>query len=180
MSTRLTKGANTSLTGPRPDLRTLLVGVGWRSTSAAQWTIEVTVLLCDDRNHVPSQAYVLSADEVPSAPATPVQGPDAEQFEVDLAAIPDYVQAVLFAASISHAQQRRQTFGQLADIYLRLADLADGTELARFDIDHDCAGETALALAEIYRHGSGWKVRAIGQGWAEGLSGLRADYGAHG
>lgn len=183
MSKRLTKGANTSLTGPRPDLRHLLVGIGWRSTSAAEWTIDITVLLCDDRNHVPSEAYVLPAETVPSGgpgQAVPVQGPDAEQFEVDLTSIPDYLQSVLFAASIAHAEQRRQTFGQLADIYLRLVDLADGTELARFDIEHDCAGETALALAEIYRHGTQWKVRAIGQGWADGLAGLRADYGAHG
>lgn len=201
MTKRLTKGANTSLTGPRPQLNRLLVGIGWRSTSAAPWNIDVTVLLCDDRNHVPSAAYVIPAGQVadatsgpapaatsgldlsaPAAPAggapVPVQGPDHEQFEVDLRSVPGYVQSVVFAASIVDAERHRQTFGQLADIYLRLVDLADGTELARFDIEHDCSGETALALAEIYRKDAEWKLRAIGQGWASGMDGLRADYGA--
>ena len=199
MTKRLTKGANISLTGPRPQVGRLLVGIGWRSTSAAPWTIDLTVLLCDDRNHVPSAAYVIPAGQVTpatsgaapasggldlSAPApdagapVPVQGPDHEQFEVDLRSVPGYVQSVVFAAHIVDAERRRQTFGQLADIYLRLVDLSDDTELARFDIEHDCSGETALALAEIYRKGTEWKLRAIGQGWASGMDGLRADYGA--
>lgn len=198
MTKRLTKGANTSLTGPRPGLGRVLVGIGWRSTSAAPWTIDITVLLCDDRNHVPSAAYVIPAGQVtpatsagaaagldltspaPAGAADPVavQGPDHEQFEIDLHAVPGYIQSVVFAAAIVDAAERRQTFGQLADIYLRLVDLADGSELARFDIDHDCSGETALALAEIYRKDAEWKMRAIGQGWASGMQGLRTDYGA--
>ncbi|MEH0612318.1 TerD family protein [Streptomyces scabiei] len=39
------------------------------------------------------------------------------------------------------------------------------------------AGETVVVLAELYRRGDGWKVRAVGQGYASGLSGLAMDYG---
>nr|WP_242900878.1 TerD family protein [Actinomadura terrae] len=38
-------------------------------------------------------------------------------------------------------------------------------------------GETVAVLLELYRRGAGWKVRAVGQGWASGLAGLAADYG---
>ncbi|MBT2213848.1 TerD family protein [Actinomadura sp. NEAU-AAG7] len=38
-------------------------------------------------------------------------------------------------------------------------------------------GETVAVLLELYRRGDGWKVRAVGQGWASGLAGLAADYG---
>ncbi|MEH0415881.1 TerD family protein [Streptomyces scabiei] len=34
-----------------------------------------------------------------------------------------------------------------------------------------------MVLAELYRRGDGWKVRAVGQGYASGLSGLAMDYG---
>ncbi|WP_328370642.1 CAP domain-containing protein [Streptomyces sp. NBC_00445] len=37
--------------------------------------------------------------------------------------------------------------------------------------------ETVLLLAEIYRRGSGWKLRALGQGYADGLAGLARDFG---
>lgn len=37
--------------------------------------------------------------------------------------------------------------------------------------------ETLLLLAEIYRRGDGWKLRALGQGYADGLAGLARDFG---
>uniref|UniRef100_UPI004055CE60 TerD family protein n=1 Tax=Streptomyces sp. SID1121 TaxID=3425888 RepID=UPI004055CE60 len=37
--------------------------------------------------------------------------------------------------------------------------------------------ETVLLLAEIYRRGSGWKLRALGQGYADGLAGIARDFG---
>ncbi|MEV0318239.1 CAP domain-containing protein [Streptomyces sp. NPDC050658] len=37
--------------------------------------------------------------------------------------------------------------------------------------------ETVLLIAEIYRRGPGWKLRAIGQGYADGLAGVARDFG---
>ncbi|MCA1217571.1 CAP domain-containing protein [Streptomyces sp. 8L] len=37
--------------------------------------------------------------------------------------------------------------------------------------------ETVLLLAEVYRRGSGWRLRALGQGYADGLAGVARDYG---
>ncbi|MFF2779421.1 TerD family protein [Streptomyces sp. NPDC058052] len=54
----------------------------------------------------------------------------------------------------------------------------DGTPVARYDVT-DAAGETAMVLAELYRRAGGWKFRAVGQGWADGLEGLATDHGVH-
>jgi uncharacterized protein YkwD/stress response protein SCP2 len=37
--------------------------------------------------------------------------------------------------------------------------------------------ESVLLLVELYRRGEGWKVRALGQGYADGLAGLARDFG---
>ncbi|WP_327726424.1 CAP domain-containing protein [Streptomyces sp. NBC_00487] len=37
--------------------------------------------------------------------------------------------------------------------------------------------ETVLLLAELYRRGGGWKLRALGQGYADGLAGVARDFG---
>lgn len=37
--------------------------------------------------------------------------------------------------------------------------------------------ETVLLLAEVYRRGTEWKLRALGQGYADGLAGLVRDFG---
>ncbi|MEU9999053.1 TerD family protein [Streptomyces sp. NPDC050848] len=52
----------------------------------------------------------------------------------------------------------------------------DGTSVARYDVT-DAGGETAMVLAELYRRAGGWKIRAVGQGWLNGLAGLARDYG---
>ncbi|WP_026310998.1 CAP domain-containing protein [Parafrankia elaeagni] len=37
--------------------------------------------------------------------------------------------------------------------------------------------QTALQIAECYRRGGRWKIRALGQGYADGLAGLARDFG---
>ncbi|MDT0482073.1 MULTISPECIES: CAP domain-containing protein [Streptomyces] len=53
---------------------------------------------------------------------------------------------------------------------------AGGRPLARFAPARP-RQETVLLLAEIYRRGDGWKLRALGQGYADGLAGLARDFG---
>lgn len=38
---------------------------------------------------------------------------------------------------------------------------------------------TALVLAEIYRRDGGWRLRAVGQGYHDGLAGLARDFGVN-
>jgi stress response protein SCP2 len=38
-------------------------------------------------------------------------------------------------------------------------------------------GETVALLAEVYRRAAAWRVRAVGQGYADGLAGLARDFG---
>lgn len=41
----------------------------------------------------------------------------------------------------------------------------------------DLTGIRAAVLMEVYRRAGGWKVRAVGMGWASGLAGLATDHG---
>lgn len=52
----------------------------------------------------------------------------------------------------------------------------EGRVLARFSPPRPTS-ETVLLLAELYRRDAGWKVRALGQGYAEGLAGVARDFG---
>ncbi|PKT74689.1 stress protein [Streptomyces populi] len=53
---------------------------------------------------------------------------------------------------------------------------ADGRALARFTPPRP-QRETVLLLAELYRRGTAWKLRALGQGYADGLAGVARDFG---
>ncbi|MFD5158583.1 CAP domain-containing protein [Streptomyces hawaiiensis] len=65
--------------------------------------------------------------------------------------------------------------GRLPSPTLHLADTG-GHLLARFTPPRP-RQETVLLLAELYRRGDRWKLRALGQGYADGLAGLARDFG---
>ncbi|MGW3286281.1 CAP domain-containing protein [Streptomyces sp. NPDC001002] len=65
--------------------------------------------------------------------------------------------------------------GRLPAPALHLTD-PGGRQLARFAPPRP-QQETVLLLAEIYRRGGTWKLRALGQGYADGLAGIARDFG---
>ncbi|MFQ3561735.1 TerD family protein [Streptomyces gramineus] len=62
-------------------------------------------------------------------------------------------------------------------ILLYDASAPDGEPLAHFDIRPETGAETALICGELYRRGEGWKFRALGEGYSNGLKGLATDFG---
>ncbi|MFC9680936.1 CAP domain-containing protein [Streptomyces sp. NPDC056948] len=67
------------------------------------------------------------------------------------------------------------TLGRLPSPTLHVTDSA-GRPLARFTPPRP-RQETVLLLAELYRRGGRWKLRALGQGYADGLAGVARDFG---
>jgi stress response protein SCP2 len=56
------------------------------------------------------------------------------------------------------------------------ADSSEGEALAAF-APASLTAQSAAAILEIYRRPDGWRLRAVGQGWTDGLAGLARDYG---
>jgi stress response protein SCP2 len=52
-----------------------------------------------------------------------------------------------------------------------------GSPAMSFTAPDFLSGETVVVLAELYRRNAGWKIRAVGQGYASGLAGLATNYG---
>lgn len=94
-----------------------------------------------------------------------------EQMLVEVTSLPDDIERVVLAASISEG-----TFGAVRGLSLTIADAGSGEEEHRFEVA-GAAGETALVVGEIYRRGGSWKFRAVGQGWDDGLASLATHYG---
>ncbi|MGY5126396.1 TerD family protein [Streptomyces nigrescens] len=91
---------------------------------------------------------------------------------VDTAAVPDGIEKIVVTASLDTPGA---TFaGTEPTGTVRNAD--DGSVLASFT-PPQLGPETALVVVEIYRRGDAWKVRAVGQGYANGLAGIATDFG---
>ncbi|MFI5525654.1 TerD family protein [Streptomyces platensis] len=91
---------------------------------------------------------------------------------VDTAAVPDGIEKIVVTASLDTPGA---TFaGTEPTGTVRNAD--DGSVLASFT-PPQLGTETALVVVEIYRRAGAWKVRAVGQGYADGLAGIATDFG---
>ncbi len=96
---------------------------------------------------------------------------DAETFEIDLSRLPSGIQKLVFALTIDGAGEMRT----LQSGYFRLE--AGGSEIARFSFTgSDFGAEKAIIAAEIYLKDV-WRLAAVGQGFAGGLSALLKNFG---
>ncbi|KJY45249.1 MULTISPECIES: TerD family protein [unclassified Streptomyces] len=95
--------------------------------------------------------------------------------QADLRAVPPVVDRVLVVASAEDVP-----FERVRDLRILLYDATatGGSEpLAYFDVRPETGAETALICGELYRRGDGWKFRALGEGYSNGLVGLATDHG---
>ncbi|WP_206307968.1 TerD family protein [Streptomyces sp. A0958] len=96
--------------------------------------------------------------------------PDA--IVVDTASVPAGIEKIVVTASPDATGQTFQGVEPTATV--RNAD--DGSVLASFTPPR-LGAETALVVMEVYLRGGAWKVRAVGQGYANGLAGIATDFG---
>ncbi|MGW7209264.1 TerD family protein [Streptomyces sp. NPDC054837] len=101
-------------------------------------------------------------------------GSGPERVVVDPAGLPADVDRVVLVGSCDPDNTAR-TFREVAEVTVR-AHQAEGEPVV-FRAPALTDGERAVLLVELYRRGDGWKLRAIGQGYAEGLAGLATDFG---
>ncbi|MFH8725872.1 TerD family protein [Streptomyces termitum] len=91
---------------------------------------------------------------------------------VDTSALPPGIERIVVTASPDAAGQTFQGIEPTATV--READ--GGAVIATFTPPR-LATETALVVVEIYLRNGAWKVRAVGQGYANGLAGIATDFG---
>ena len=107
---------------------------------------------------------------------------DDEVITVSLAQLPADVERISIAVTIHEADSRRQNFGMVQRAFIRVANQADGTEIARYDLSEDASVETAMIFGELYRdpnEAGGFKFKARGEGFAGGLGALAASMGVN-
>lgn len=101
-----------------------------------------------------------------------IDGSSEHCIRVDLASLPDECERIAIAAAIDG----NRTFGELGAVSVGV-DSENGTA-ATFVLDAGTT-ERTMVLAEIYRRGSKWRLRAVGQGYDDDLAALARRYGVN-
>ncbi|MGW1872544.1 TerD family protein [Streptomyces sp. NPDC001975] len=165
MAAELTRGQNHPLSRNRIEIRI-----------SADVPVVAGATLADDGGRV------RDADRVahPGAPTLPGievsrQAAAEHRLAVDLDALPGAVHRVSVLIALPAAPGGPLRFGAVAPPRAAVTGL-DGTEVAGYTLA-GLDAESAVVALELYRRQGAWKIRAVGQGYAEGLSALLADQG---
>jgi tellurium resistance protein TerD len=186
----LSKGGNVSLTKEAPGLTAVTVGLGWdvRTTTGSDFDLDASAIMLTSAGKAISDGHFVFFNNLKSPDGsvehtgdnlTGEGEGDDEAIKVNLAAVPAEADRIVFPVSIYDADARGQSFGQVRNAFIRIVNQAGGAEIARYDLSEDASTETAMVFGELYRNGSDWKFRAVGQGYATGLRGIAMDFGVN-
>ncbi|MEU9181261.1 TerD family protein [Streptomyces sp. NPDC048550] len=141
---------------------------------AAPVRLDVSGLLLAADGKVRSDADFIFYNQ-PSGPGVSHRsggGAAPDSITVDTGALPPGIERIVVTASPDAAGQTFQGIEPTATV--RNAD--SGAVIATFT-PPQLGTETALVVVEVYQRGGVWKVRAVGQGYANGLAGIATDFG---
>ena len=188
MALSLSKGGNLSLTKEAPGMTKVLVGLGWdaRSTDGQDFDLDASAFLLKADGKGRADSDLIFYNQLKSVDGsvehtgdnrTGEGDGDDEAIKVDLSKIPADIDKIMFTVTIHEAEARRQSFGQVRNAFIRIVNQDTNVEVGRYDLDEDASTETAVIFGELYRHGTEWKFRAVGQGFKGGLKPLAESFG---
>ncbi|MEJ7650074.1 MAG: TerD family protein [Nakamurella sp.] len=181
----LSKGANLALRSLDEELGSVTVILETEGSEGTVVDADVSVLLLGDDGRVRSNDDLIFYNQPVGADgavhlrdkirtdheSTPVA---SDVVTVELDDLPDDVARIVLSASLDPGLGI--TFAAASSVTLRIARSSDAQELVIFGIEA-LSSETALLFGEFYRRSGEWKVRAIGQGFADGLTALVTEFG---
>jgi len=190
MAITLQKGGNVNLSKTDPNLREVLIGLGWdtRVSDGVDFDLDASLFMVQENGKVRSDDDFIFYNQLKSSCGsvehtgdnrTGAGEGDDEALKIKLAQVPPAITRLVVAVTIHDATARKQNFGMVQSAFIRIVNLETNNEIARFDLSEDYSTETAMVFAELYRHNGEWKFKAVGQGYAAGLGALATQHGVN-
>lgn len=202
MAVSLSKGSKVSLAKVAADagiasLTNIIVGLGWdtnRYDGGSAFDLDAAAFMLGANGKIREEAdfvfYGSTRKTADGKPCDSVESVvhtgdnrtgegdgDDEQIIIDLTKVPANVEKIAFTVTIYQADTRKQNFGMVENSMIHIVDKVTGTELVKYDLGEDFSSETAVVVAELYRHNGEWKFNAIGSGFQGGLAALCNNFG---
>ena len=185
----LTKGQKVDLTKGNKGLKHIIVGLGWdvnKYDGGFDFDLDAAAFCCDANGKVQVDTDMIFYNNLKHTSGaiehlgdnlTGAGDGDDEQIKIDLSAVPANIEKIDFTVTIHEAEERKQNFGQVSNAFVRIVNAYNNEELIKYDLEEDFSIETALVVAELYRHNGEWKFNAIGSGFQGGLAALCRNFG---
>lgn len=191
MAVSLQKGQKVDLTKGNPNLKKVMVGLGWDTNKydgGKDFDLDAAAFLLGENGKVSNDSDFIFYNNLKGAQGSVThmgdnltgegEGDD-EQVKVELDKVPANIHKIDFTVTIHDAEQRGQNFGMVSNAFIRIVNEETSQELLRYDLGEDFSVETAIVVGELYRHSGEWKFNAIGSGFKGGLEALCRNFGVN-
>ncbi len=172
----LQPGQNFSLTQQSPAVAAVEIALDWQPANTPL-AIDSSAFALTAQGKVRGDGDFIFYNQTTLAGGGVQRAGDGRTFTVNFAALPAAIERIVIALTIDQGQRRGQSFGQLNQVRAEIRAAGNKTPLAVFPLTTKMMPETALIVGELYRRGSEWKFRAVGQGFVGGLGPLAQQYG---
>lgn len=192
MAINLEKGGRYNLSKEAPGLTSVRVGLGWDANAfdtGGEFDLDVSMFVCaKDAAENPkliSEEYFLfynnkkTPDGAVSHTGDSRKGEaagDDESISIDLAKLNSRADELSVIVTIHEATARRQNFGQVKNSYIKLYNDITGEVLAKYALEDDFSGETAVQFGSLFKKDGQWLFKAVGSGYKKGLNDFVAAY----
>jgi len=188
MGLSLKKGERINLRKEVPELKHIMVGLGWKINSTNKETendfnLDVSVIMLDNNGKALGEEYVIFYNNQKSPCGAVIYGynnstyKDDEKIFIDLEKIPEEVRKLVFIVNIYKAEERKQNFSMIDEAYIRIIDIDTDKEIVRYDLINEFSTELSVNFGELYKKDGEWRFRAVGMGQKEGLAEFFKQYG---
>ncbi|MDB5868117.1 MAG: stress protein [Polaromonas sp.] len=175
MAVNLQKGQKISLDKEAGvKLTKIIMGLAWDAvkskgflgfgSKSADVDLDASCILFDDQNNQTDAAWFRQLQSKDGSVThtgdnrTGEGAGDDEQIVVDLARVPAHIKSLVFTVNSFTGQN----FSQIDNATCRIINASNNQEVARFNLS-TLGSHNAQIMAKIYRHGSEWKMHAIGE-----------------
>lgn len=193
MAVSLSKGSSVSLTKESGPVRLVRahVGLGWdpiEIPGRPAYDLDASAFILGANDRVLSDSDFVFYNNLSSTTGAVTHtgdnrdgsgDGDDESLIVTLEALPPAAERIVFSVTIDEAEARGQSFGQVRNAFIRVANADSGVELARFDLSDGAAATDSFVFGELYRDGAEWRFGAIGEPASGGLGGVAQSFGVN-
>ncbi|MEA5576389.1 TerD family protein [Anabaena sp. UHCC 0451] len=187
MAINLQKGQRISLSKEAPGLSKMMCGLGWDVSKRSgggffsnfgggghEYDLDASVFCLDSNGKLTDKGNIVYFGNLQHSSGgithtgdnlTGAGDGDDEVIIIDLPRIPNEITKLVFVINIYDCITRKQDFSQIENAFVRLVNVANNKELARYNLSgKEYNGMTGMVLAELYRHNNEWKMAAVGNG----------------
>ena len=185
MTINLTKGQTISLKKEVPNLTKLMCALGWDVADSPKkalglfsyvpdYDLDASVFCLDSQDKLKHNKDVIYFGNLQHKSGaithlgdnlTGAGKGDDEQIIVDLEKMPSEIAKLVFTVNIYSCLARKQDFSQIKNAFVRLVDMANQEEIARYDLSGEQYQDmTGMIMATVYRQDDSWQMSAIGEG----------------